>query len=271
MLSFLTEATAPFKVMVFFLAWAGCWLPIAIPIAYALNWHPPKPLRAEHKLPLLASLYLIAPLLLWGMAWVEGLSFSNYGIDLNPSVLFSLGLGLVFGVGGIVSTFAIESALGWINWRLEKDTKLFQILLTTLLLGLWVSGTEELIFRGFLLNEFQHDYSGWIAAAISSLIFAGLHLVWEIRETFPQLPGLFLMGIVLVLARWVDDGSLGLAWGLHAGWIWGIATIDSAKLITYTGKGSVWITGLAEKPLAGAAGIFCILANGAVLLYLLRI
>lgn len=262
---FFAEATALWRVMAFFLAWAGCWLPIAIPTAIALNWHPPKPLEASQKLPLLASLYAIAPLLLWGMAWLEGVSFSNYGLAWNPAVLVSLGLGFAFGAIGIVAVFAIQSALGWVTWRLEPGTPLLQILLVSLLLGLWVSGTEELIFRGFLLNELQQDYSVWVAAAISSLIFAALHLVWEIRETIPQLPGLLLMGMVLVLARWADGGSLGLAWGLHAGWIWGIASIDTAKLITYTGKGSPWITGLAEKVLAGAAGIMCLLVTGALL------
>ncbi|MCL1463928.1 CPBP family intramembrane glutamic endopeptidase [Argonema galeatum] len=263
---FFASAIALVKVMVFFLAWTVCWLPLAIPTAKALNWHPPKPLEASQKLPLLASLYLIAPLLLWGVAWLEGVSFSNYGLAWNPAVLVSVGLGLGFGAIGIIVIFGIQWALGWVNWRLEKETNLLEILLTTLLIGLLVSGIEELIFRGFLLNELQQDYSILVAAIISSLIFALLHLVWEIEETLPQMLGLWLMGMVLVLARLVDGGSLGLAWGLHAGWIWGIATIDTAKLINYTGKGSTWITGFSEKPLAGLAGILCLLGTGVVLM-----
>ena len=42
-------------------------------------------------------------------------------------------------------------------------------LISTLGLGIWVSLTEELIFRGFLLNQLQQDYLPWIAAAIASL------------------------------------------------------------------------------------------------------
>lgn len=270
MLVFYTEAHAPVKIIAFFLAWLGCWLPIAIPIAYALKWYPPKPLGAAQKIPLLASLYLIAPLLLWGIARVEGLSFLDYGISRDATFLISLGIGLSIGVIGIIVVFAIESTFGWINWHWQPDGKLWQTLLTTLLLGLWVSGTEELIFRGFLLNELQQSYSLWLGAVVSSLIFALLHLVWEIDETLPQLPGLFLMGLVLVLARWVDNGNLSLAIGLHAGWIWGLTTIDSAQLISYTGKGSVWFTGKNGKPLAGAAGIFCLLITGTLLLYLGR-
>jgi len=268
MLVFYTEAIAPVKIIAFFLAWLGCWLPIAIPIAYALKWYPPKPLGAAEKIPLLASLYLIAPLLLWGIARVEGLSFLNYGISREVNFLISVGLGLAIGVIGIIVVYAIESTFGWINWHWQPNQRLWQTLLTTLLLGLWVSGTEELIFRGFVLNELQQSYSLWLGAVVSSLIFALLHLVWEIDETLPQLPGLFLMGLVLVLARWLDDGNLSLAIGLHAGWIWGLTTIDSAQLISYTGKGSAWFTGLSGKPLAGAAGIFCLLITGAMLFYL---
>jgi membrane protease YdiL (CAAX protease family) len=132
-------------------------------------------------------------------------------------------------------------------------------LLPILLVALFVGGIEELVFRGFLFTELQKDYSVWVAALISSSIFALLHLVWEQRETTPQLPGLWFMGMVLVLARFVDGGSLGLAWGLHAGWVWAIATLDTAQLIDYTGKVSDWVTGKNKKPLAGVAGIVCLL------------
>jgi hypothetical protein len=72
--------------------------------------------------------------------------------------------------------------------------------------------------------------------------------------------------MVLTLARWADGGSLWLACGLHAGWIWGLTCLDTAKMISYTGKGSQWLTGLSEKPLAGASGLICLIATGLVLL-----
>ncbi len=288
LLLFFTQAHPIWRVIAFFIAWVGCWLPIAIAIGIAINWHPPKPLAAAQKLPLLASLYLIAPLLLWwGIAGVEGGSFSGgsfstYGLPWTPAVLVSLGLGFGLAVLSLVVIFGIESALGWISWQQSNWQQLKSVWLPTFVLGLWIGGTEELIFRGFLLNELmgvgfkeasavtpemlvKPTATLWVAAAISSLIFAVLHLVWEVGETLPQLPGLWLMGMVLVLARVCDRGNLGLAWGLHAGWIWGLASIDAAGLIKYTGKASVWITGLAGKPLAGVAGILCLLATAAVL------
>jgi membrane protease YdiL (CAAX protease family) len=116
-----------------------------------------------------------------------------------------------------------------------------------------------------LFTELEQDYSVWIAATISSLIFAVLHLIWEQQQTIPQLPGLWLMGVVLVLARFVDRGNLGLAWGLHSGWIWAIACIDTAQLIDYTDQISDWVTGKNKKPLAGVAGIVCLLLTAVTL------
>ncbi len=280
LLLFFTQAHPILRVIAFFIAWVGCWLPIAIPIAIAINWHPPKPLAAGQKLPLLASLYPIAPLLLWGIAWVEGESFSAYGLPWNPGVLVSLGLGFGLAVLSLVVIFGLEWALGWISWQQSNWQQLPAVWLPTFVLGLWIGGTEELIFRGFILNTLMDGgfkeasavsaemlvkptAALWVAAAISSLIFAVLHLVWEVRETLPQLPGLWLMGMVLVLARLCDRGNLGLACGLHAGWICGLASIDTAGSIKYTGKASVWLTGLGAKPLAGVAGILCLFGTAA--------
>lgn len=103
-------------------------------------------------------------------------------------------------------------------------------------------------FSGFLLTQLGRDYPIWLAAIISSLIFALLHLVWEKKETVPQLPGLWLMGMVLVLARLVNDGNLGIAWGLHSGWVWAIGCIDTAGLINYTGNVPEWVTGKNKNP-----------------------
>lgn len=199
------EATALIKVMAFFFTWAGFWLPIAIPLAIVLKWHPQKPMSVAQKLPLMASLYLIAPLIVWGAAGIENVPFSNYGLAWEPSLFVHLGLGFGLGVFSLAILFGLQWALGWISWQPADISKLASALLPTLLLGLWVGGTEELIFRGFLLNQLLQDYSIWVAAAISSVIFAILHLVWEVRETLPQLPGLWLLGMVLVLARVCDD------------------------------------------------------------------
>lgn len=262
------EAPVLFVVMAFFIAWVGCWFPVALVLAIALNWQPNKPLPPEHKLPLIISLYLLAPLIIWGISRLTNTNFSDYGL-IGISILSSLSLGLGLGVLSLAVVFSLQLWLGWCNFQ-NVETRDIASKLPIVLIALFVGGIEELVFRGFLFTELQKDYPVWVAAVISSLIFAVLHLVWEQKETIPQLPGLWLMGMVLVLALVEDGGSIGLAWGLHAGWVWAIATLDTAQLINYTGKAPDWVTGKNNKPLAGAAGIVCLLLTAMIIWWFSR-
>lgn len=258
-------ANSSIKVIVFFLIWTIAWLPLAIPIAWRLDWNFKKSITAREKLPLVASLYAIAPIILWGAIAFEGVSLSDWGLTWQAHFFLWAIAGIALAIFGLATIFIIESRLGWLEWQRENYSQLRSLLLPLLALGLWISLTEEVIFRGFLLSELQQDYSFIVAAILSSTIFSGLHLLWDREQTIPQLPGLWLMGMLLVAARAIDGGSLGLACGLHAGWIWGLSSIDSARLLTYTGKASPWLTGIGGQPLAGVAGILCLCGTGVIL------
>jgi membrane protease YdiL (CAAX protease family) len=253
------------KVGVFLLIWLLFWLPLVFPLAKYLQWQPFHPLSASQKLPLVASLYVLIPLVVWAVTTYEGGSWADYGLKLDSRLLMGLCWGLILGIAGLGLIFSLEWRLGWLTWHGENWHKLSSLGLPLLLLGLWIGWTEELVFRGVFINQLSQDFPIWAAATISSLIFALLHLIWERQDTLPQLPGLWLMGMVLVGARLATGGSLGLAWGLHAGWVWGLATLDAAELISYTGKGATWFTGLRGYPLAGVAGLLCLLMTGIIL------
>jgi membrane protease YdiL (CAAX protease family) len=299
----LVEMSAVSKITAFFLGWLLFWLPIAIPLGMRLKW---KPFRegtsAAQKLPLVASLYLLAPAMLWGAAILEEQPFSVYGLSWAGSTFRSIAFGWLFGVLGLAVMFLVQGSLGWLKFRSLTEAPNSEALELSdgtvnasvpslqsigftaalmLILGLWISITEELVFRGFLLNQLApngtlHELQDisfgfslpWLAATIASLIFALLHLIWEGYENIPQLPGLWLMGMVLCLARWVDGGSLGLACGLHAGWVWAIACLDTAQVLRYPGKVPEWVTGMGGKPLAGVTGILFLLMTGLGLFFL---
>lgn len=252
-------------VMAFFIAWVSCWLPIALILLRKLHWQPMKPLQPEQKLPLIVSLYLLAPLIVWGVIWLTNGSFSDYGFANNFAILRSLGLGFGLGLLSLAISYNCQFWLGWCYWQKMSIKQLLSISLPILFIALFIGGIEELVFRGFLLTQLEREYAVWLAAVISSLIFALLHLVWEQQETIPQLPGLWLLGMMLVLARICDRNNLGIAWGLHSALVWAIATIDTAQLVTYTGKVSEWWTGKNKKPLAGVAGIMCVLGTSLIL------
>ena len=249
----------------FFLLWAIAWLPLAIPLAWRLQWQPFSPLTLKQKLALLAALYLIAPLVLWLVLQWQGMSWLDCGITGKLSFWLSLLVGLALGIGGIFATFIVEGWLGWLEWHRENWQRLWRSTLNLLAAALAIAIIEELVFRGFCLTVLAENYGLWLAAILSSSIFALLHLIWGEPETLPQLPGLWLMGMVLVLARSVAGGNLGLAWGLHAAWLWSLWSLDAAGLFAYTGKGGPWLVGWNNQPLAGFAGIFCLGGTAAIL------
>lgn len=261
----LAKLPALAKLGLFLIIWVILWFPVAVPLGRRLQWQPWHPTTIAQKLPLIAILYVLVPLMAWGVTQIDSTSLLDYGLVWDLSLLLSLLQGLILGIGGIGLVFSLEGFLGWLQWHRENAFRLVSISLPLLLLSLWIGLTEELVFRGIFFTQLRQDYPIWLAATISSAIFALLHLVWERQETTPQLLGLWVMGMVLVSARLVDGNSLGLAWGLHSGWIWGLTVLDSAKLMSYTDKGSVWLTGLYGHPLAGLAGLLCLLGTSLIL------
>jgi uncharacterized protein len=246
----------------FLLTWILLWLPWAVPIAMGLAWKPFAPLLPAQKLPLLAPLYLIAPLVLWEGLRAEGRTWADYG--WRWPVGWDFAAGWLLAVLGLVIVFGWEWLAGWLRWQGSLGA-LLKLAGPIGLLALWIGVTEEVIFRGFLQNELVAAWGWWPGIVAASGIFALLHLLWERQQTWPQIPGLWLMGLVLALARSWDGGGLGLAIGLHAGWVWGLTCLDGAAAIDYPPTAPAWFIGYYRQPLAGLAGIICMLSTGLVL------
>ncbi|MGB3405760.1 MAG: CPBP family intramembrane glutamic endopeptidase [Microcoleaceae cyanobacterium] len=275
-LSWLMGQPALIKVLIFFLVWIGVWLPIAVVSAILLNWHPPQPLSPQQKITLLGSLYFVVPWLIWGVTVLEQQTFSDYGWSIHRQTVFSISLGLVLGGLSLGLLYAVIWKLGAIDWQpsLNSDSQnstalsLFVTLREIVSVGLiafWISATEELVFRGFLQFQLQQDYSLWVAATLVSILFACSHLLWNSQETLPQLPGLWLMGMVLTTARFCDPATLALPIGLHASWIWGITLAEQRFVSNPKTVLPQWIVGNINQPLASLSSWVMLLTLAAVL------
>ncbi|MGC9503103.1 lysostaphin resistance A-like protein [Baaleninema sp.] len=265
-----SEAGVWVKISWFFGVWLGLWLPIAIPLARRWNWYPGKSLTPQKKLTLVGSLYFLFPVTISGAAAIENLSFSDYGWTWQLDSLKSLAIGVGLGVFGIAILAAVQRIFGWIRWEFKVPSidalpTVMSPLSVAGILALWVAGTEEFLFRGFVQTQFQSQLSLGAAAAITSAIFAVLHLVWGWRETLPEIPGLWLMGLILTLARVVDDGNLSLAWGLHTGWVWAAIFLESTGAIVPIETAPAWLSGIDGRPLAGVLGLGLLMATGGFL------
>ena len=209
---------------------------------------------------------LYALLLVWLGLWRSG--FAAYGLDSSWACRGGILWGLGIGVGGLFLLFGLEGALGWLSWQPVAGGSLLGYGLLGLGVGLAVALAEELLFRGWLLQEMALDY-GWTSALWgSSLLFALAHFLKplaEILATWPQFPGLWLMGLLLAQAKVWNQNKLGLSLGLHAGWVWGITWVNNLAWIEYTGKASEWLTGIGGNPLAGLMGLFFLVGTFLVL------
>ncbi len=209
----------------------------------------------------LIVLYFLFALLLY--LWSQNVyhcikPFQNYGLDVSPRNFLNLLVGLAIGVCALAIMLSLESVFGWLTWQQIPSSS---IILEGLLVALAVGFAEELLFRGWLLDELERDYSLTTALIACSSIFAALHYIKPlsvILQSLPQVFGLFLLGVALVWSKRGCRGRLGLAIGLHAGLVWSYYCVDVGDWIVYTGAVPNWITGINENPLAGVMGLVCL-------------
>ena len=215
----------------------------------------------------MALLYIefIGLVQVWGRyVYGESALLQSYGLRPTWQNGQNLLLGLGFSSCSLVALFGLQGTLGWLMWQ-PLTTPFLRIVLEGLLMALLIGFAEELLFRGWLLDELQRDYSSQRVLWINSSIFALLHFIKPLEEAFRMafaLPTLLLLGIALVWAkrsshppRQPTQGLLGLPLGLHAGLVWIYYVVDVGKLVQYTQRVPEWVTGISRNPLCSASGL----------------
>jgi membrane protease YdiL (CAAX protease family) len=181
-------------------------------------------------------------------------------------------LATLLGALGVATLYGIQLWLGWAAWT-ALPPNMGRILLEGTLAATVVGLGEELIFRGWLLMEFEADYGPDFALGANALVFALAHYIrpWSaILETWPQFIGLLLLGCTLVWARrsplphssaarphqrLPQKTALAFPAGLHGGLVWAYYQVNVADLIVPTGAVPNWVTGVDGNPLAGGLGL----------------
>ena len=93
------------------------------------------------------------------------------------------------------------------------------VLLNSITLGLGVGLAEEIIFRGWLLEELKFEFGIKISIALQAIVFSFVHnlsddMLWEI---IGLRLGFILLSLFLSLVRIRDKGSLWSCIGIHGG------------------------------------------------------
>lgn len=244
------------------------WVPIALPIDWFVsatygNTEAARNLVTILTMPLLYAEFVLL-VVLWGR-FVYGQTnlFKRYGFRQPRKNLRDVVRGVSVGLLSLLLMFVLQSAFGWVVWQFPQPT-FARIFLEGAGVAIAYGVAEELLFRGWLLDELQRGYSAQTALLTSSIIYAALHCIRPLQESI-QFPALIILGLILVWAKRLTQGRLGLSIGFHAGLIWGYYIVNVGQLVTYSDQVPEWVTGIGRNPLAGIVGIFSL---GAIALWI---
>lgn len=251
----MARSSTPKRLGLFVLGLLLLWIPVALPIVLLLG-------TQSNLTSILIGVTLYSALLgmvwIWGR-WVWGLAepFPTYGLQKNWQTGLDWVIGFGFALLSLAGFFGVEWLLGLAQLQ-HQPVNWLAVWLNGFLVGVGVGFLEELFFRGWLLAELRIGYGLRRAAWISSLIFALVHFLKPLNAilaSWPQFPGLWLLGMLLVQAKQLRQGRLGLPIGLHGGWVCGITVVNIAGFIVYPQTVPKWITGIGGNPLAGMMGL----------------
>ena len=146
--------------------------------------------------------------------WVDRKSFASLGLDFN-------GHGGEAIAGGVLATFIICTsslllkATGHLKWMdIIFDSRALFLAFGSVVI---ISFYEELIFRGYILNNLMDSFPGWLALTISSLLFVIFHWTGQSSIGFFSVANTLIMGLILGL-NYVYTRNLWFSFCFHIGW-----------------------------------------------------
>ena len=198
-----------------------------IPILYGTGWALSQPLLLlnfeKENLSLIGTIFTFLLFINFLPSWFDirwGISntWEFLGITKNKLLknFIDFFQGILFSLILIILILAPLLQNNFISWIGEFSPS---VLLNSILLGLGVGFAEEIIFRGWLLEELKFEYRTKIAMALQALVFSFVHNLSN--EIFWNIIGLrlgfFLLGIFLSIVRIRNKGSLWICIGIHGG------------------------------------------------------
>ena len=200
----------------------------------------------------------------WGVinTW-KLLGINKIDKNINLFIFFLRGFLLSIILISLILIPIIGTKWGYWIGTISTDT-----FINAIYLILGVGFAEELIFRGWLLEELKNQFGLKKAIFGQALIFSIVHIGFDLPflQMLSILTGLFLLGILLSLIRLKDKNSLWGCIGLHGGLV-GLWFITNNGLLEISKNSPKWLVGpgtINTNPLGGIFGIslmvlFCFL------------
>ena len=201
----------------------------------------------------------------WGsIRWKTSNIWVSIGLDFKNkfSALKEFLSGFIFSIFLIFILVMVFFLCGWID-RVENIQ--FTELLNAILLIVGIVFAEEIVFRGWLMEEMVLLFGLKKGMILQSAIFSLAHYRSDISllALLPFFSGLFLFGLVLTLRRTFDRGSLWGCIGLHGGLV-GIWYLFDSGLVIFSIDTPYYLLGPSKNmvnPIGSVIGITILLAT----------
>jgi membrane protease YdiL (CAAX protease family) len=145
--------------------------------------------------------------------FVDGSDFLSLGLSWKGSRGYALTgfLAAIALLGTGTCILAAAGVLEWINYQFDANA-----FFMSLVLMLMVAFTEELVFRGYVINNLLQNMKPHIALLVSAALFAIFHGA-NPGTSWLALINIFIAGILLGI-NYVFTGNLWFGIALHFAW-----------------------------------------------------
>ena len=170
--------------------------------------------------------------------------------------------GFLFSFFILLAFFLFMNLCGWVDTvNYIKVERLLNSILLIISIGL----AEEIIFRGWLMEEMVLLFGLRRGIVFQAAIFSLAHYRSDIGflALIPFFTGLFLFGLVLTLRRTIDKGSLWGCIGLHGGMV-GIWYLFDSGMVIFSSYTPYYLLGpskLMVNPIGSVLGITILLVT----------
>ena len=205
-------------------------------------------------------------------------SFVSLGLKFNPRAIGDIFIGIAIAGLMMLLIYVLEYIFGWLEfegfvWQTQPGQRVLYSTLEMVLLFCIVAVDEELLSRGYHLQNLEDGINLPWGVILSSVIFAYMHSKnpnFTIAAGLGLLAAGLFLGLAYVLTRqlWLPIG-LHIGWNFFEGTVFGfqVSGLDTFRIIEQTVRGPQIITG---GPFGPEAGIILLpgLALGTLLVYL---
>jgi membrane protease YdiL (CAAX protease family) len=194
--------------------------------------------------------------------FIDRKSFVSLGLRFDRLAIWDMLVGFVLSGFMVGLFFAVLLAFGMleieeIGWTSSGFLPILEIFLLLFGVGLATGYSEELAFRGYILQNLGEGIGLVWAVVVSCILYGLMHM--------PNPNSTLLSGVIIAILGflrifgWLRTGQLWLSIGMHAGWNFfqgpilgfSVSGLDSESLIQHTISGPNWMTGGSFGPEAG--------------------